>query len=92
MSTFQKFREHLTLAENLLASADRDEVNEALVLLATNLAHYQLHYGALNLTEEESNTNDGYPNEKQLAVLIEGMSIIANVLGTVASKATQVKH
>jgi hypothetical protein len=92
MTDNEKFRESLAIANHLLVNSTRDGLGEALILLATNLAHYQLHYGELNLTDEEATTKEGKPNEKQFTILIEGMAILANVLGTVATNPEQVKH
>jgi hypothetical protein len=57
-----------------------------------DLAHYRSRYGALNLSDTEATSDSGNPNEQQFALLAEGMMILTNVLGTVATRPEQVKH
>ncbi|MFA6014378.1 MAG: hypothetical protein WC742_04870 [Gallionellaceae bacterium] len=92
MSKSAKFREYYSLANTLLNNSSKDEMSEALILLGMDLAHYRSRYGALNLSDSEASTDSGKPNEQQFALLAEGMSILANVLGSVANKPEQIKH
>jgi hypothetical protein len=92
MSDSEKFREYYSLANKLLKNSSKEELSEALVLLGMDLAHYRSRFGILNLSDAEANTESGKPNEKQFSLLVDGLSILANVLGTAATKPGQVKH
>jgi hypothetical protein len=92
MSDSEKFREFYSLANELLKNSSKEELSEALVLLGMDLAHYRSRFGFLNLSDKEASAQAGKPNEQQFALLAEGMSILANVLGTVAAKPEQVMH
>jgi hypothetical protein len=92
MPDAEKFRKYYAIANELLNNSSKDDLSEALVLLGMDLAHYHSRFGALNLSDREANTQSDEPNEQQFALLAEGMSILANVLGTVVTKSTQVSH
>jgi hypothetical protein len=49
MATADDLRAHFDLADQLIAGASKEDVAEAARLLALNVAHYQLKFGALPL-------------------------------------------
>jgi hypothetical protein len=51
MDDLDDFRTFYELADRLIADASKDDVAEAARLLALNVAHYQLKYGALPIDD-----------------------------------------
>jgi hypothetical protein len=51
MDDLNDFRTFYELADRLIADASKDDVAEAARLLALNVAHYQLKYGALPIDD-----------------------------------------
>ncbi len=75
------FRQYLSLADQLVGIASKEELAECARLLAINLAHYELKYGPLALDETLEALDTDKPNEAQLEMLNKGMENMVGVLG-----------
>lgn len=83
MADLELFQQYLTLSEQLVKAASKDEVAECARLLALNLAHYELKFGSLPLDEILAATEAIEPNDEQVELLVRGMENMVGVLGGV---------
>lgn len=81
MADMQKFRQYLSLADQLANFATKEDLAECARLLAINLAHYESVYGYLPLDETLALAYADEPNEAQLKLLTRGMETMVGVLG-----------
>lgn len=92
MSDLETFRQYYKLADELIEKTSKDDIAECARLLAMNIAHYQLKFGELPLSETLAMLGSGEPNADQLNLLTNSMEILVGVLGTVSSGIDQPKH
>ena len=92
MSDFATFQQYYKLADQLIEKVSKDDLAETARLLALNIAHYQMRYGALPLEETLVMIGMDKPNEEQTALLTNGMEIFVGVLGNVVSGIGQERH
>ena len=71
------------LVDQLVENSTKEQIAEAARLLALNLAHYQLKYGALPLDGFLEMMKAEVPDENMAEILIEGMQNLVGVLGLV---------
>lgn len=81
MVDLTRFQQYLSLADQLVEVASKEDVAECARLLAINLAHYELKYGALPLDETLAALEADEPNDAQVAMLSKGMENMVGVLG-----------
>jgi len=92
MSDFATFKQYYNLADHLLETSTKDDIAETARLLAMNIAHYQMKYGALPLEDTLAFIGSGKPNNEQIDLLTNSMEILVGVLGTVVSGIDQERH
>ena len=71
----------LALVDKLVQVAAKDDLAECARLLAMNVAHYELRYGALPLDGQLTLTSQFNGDQEEL--VIRGMETLAGILGTV---------
>ena len=81
MSNITELHQYLALVDKLVQVADKDDLAECARLLAMNVAHYEMRYGALPLEELLAVTNK--LNDDHAELLTRGMETMAGVLGQV---------
>jgi len=92
MSDFATFKQYYNLADHLFESSSKDDIAETARLLAMNIAHYQMKYGALPLEDTLAFIGAGKPNDEQIDLLTNSMEILVGVLGTVVTGIDQERH
>lgn len=92
MSDLSTFQQYYKLADRLIEKVSKDDLAETARLLALNIAHYQMRYGALPLEETLAMIGMDKPNEEQTELLTNGMEIFVGVLGNVVSGVGQERH
>ena len=83
MTDLSRYRQYTEIADQLIEIADKEQLAECARLLALNVAHYEMHYGALPLEEILATTSSGKPNEQQAELMAKGMVTMVGVLGNV---------
>lgn len=81
MSNISELHQYMALVDKLVQVADKDDLAECARLLAMNVAHYEMRYGALPLEEQLAVTNK--LNDDHAELLTRGMETMAGVLGSV---------
>lgn len=71
----------MVLVDKLVQIADKEDLAECTRLLAINVAHYEMRYGALPLEEQLSVTSKLNDNHTEL--LTRGMETLAGMLGNI---------
>jgi hypothetical protein len=82
-ATADDLRAYFDLADQLIAGASKEAVAEAARLLALNVAHYQLKYGALPLENFADMLRAQTINSETAELLAAGMENLVGVLGIV---------
>jgi len=83
MANADDLRAYFDLADRLIAGAGKEDVAEAARLLALNVAHYQLKYGALPLENFADMLRAQTINPETAELLMTGMQQLVGVLGIV---------
>jgi len=83
MDDLDDFRTFYELADRLIADASKDDVAEAARLLALNVAHYQLKYGALPIDDFADMLRAHAIDPETAKLLSAGMQNLVGVLGQV---------
>lgn len=83
MTDLTRFRQYKEIADQLIEIADKEQLAECARLLALNVAHYEMQYGALPLDEILATTSSGKPNDQQAELVAKGMETMVGVLGGV---------
>ena len=73
MTDLTKFRQYNEIADQLIEIADKEQLAECARLLAMNVAHYEMTYGAVLLDEVLATTATGIPNDQQAELMAKGM-------------------
>lgn len=81
MPDINALHQYIVLVDKLVQVADKDDLAECARLLAMNVAHYEMRYGALPLEEQLAITST--LNEDHAELLTRGMETMAGVLGNV---------
>lgn len=81
MSDITELHQYLALVDKLVQIADKDDLAECARLLAMNVAHYEMRYGALPLEEKLAVTSK--LNDDHAELVTRGMETMAGVLGNV---------
>ena len=87
MSDFDDFRAFYELADRLIDAVGKEDVAEAARLLALNVAHYQLRYGALPLENFADMLRTETIDEETAKILSAGMQNLVGALGQVTGLA-----
>lgn len=82
MADLTTFKQYLALVDQLANIANKEEILECARLLAINLAHYELNFGALPLDETLAALDSNQPNDAQIEMLNKGMENLVGVLGS----------
>jgi hypothetical protein len=83
MPDLSRVEQYLALADKLVLLADKEELAECSRMLAMNLAHYKMKYGALPQDDGIFMADLGELTEQQAELLIDGMETLVGVLGSV---------
>lgn len=83
MTDLTKYRQYSEIAEQLIKIADKEQLAECARLLAMNVAHYEMKYGAMLLEEILATTQSGTPNEQQAELMAKGTETLVGMLGNV---------
>lgn len=81
MSDTSEFHHYMVLLDQLIRIADKEDLAECSRLLAMNVAHYEMRYGALPLEEQLAVTSE--LNEHHAELAARGMETMVGVLGSV---------
>jgi len=81
MSELTELQQIMALVDKLVQVAGKDDLAECARLLAMNVAHYELRYGALPLEEQLTITSQFNGDQEEL--VMRGMETLAGVLGNV---------
>lgn len=77
----EKFKQVLSLSDQLINVASKDDLAECARLLAINLAHYESVFGSLPLDETLEVAYSEKPNQSQINLMVKGMETLLGVLG-----------
>ena len=83
MTDLSRFRQYKEIADQLIEIADKEQLAECARLLALNVAHYEMQYGALPLDEILATTSSGKPNDQQAELVAKGMEVMVGMMGNV---------
>jgi hypothetical protein len=83
MTDLTKFRQYKEIADQLVEIADKEQLAECARLLAMNVAHYEMKYGAMLLEEILATTQSGKPNKQQAELMAKGTETLVGMLGNV---------
>lgn len=83
MTDLTRLRQYKEIADQLIEIADKEQLAECARLLALNVAHYEMQYGALPLEEILATTSSGKPNDQQAELVAKGMETMVGMLGNV---------
>lgn len=86
------FQQYYALADQLIDQSSKDDVAECARLLALNLAHYEMRYGALPLDDTLAALSATEPNDDQAELLTRGMENLVGLLGNVLSGLGEERH
>ncbi len=92
MTDMYRFNQYLTLADQLLNVATKEDLAECARLLAINIAHYESVYGALPLDETLEMVYSDEPNQSQINMLTRGMETMVGVLGGIVQGFDEKQH
>lgn len=92
MADLSRFTQYYKLADVLIERSSKEQLAECARLLALNLAHYQGLYGEVPLSDTLAMVDAPEPNDRQAALLADGMEILVGVLGNVVSGLGEEKH
>lgn len=81
MPDITELHQYMALVDKLVQVADKDDLAECARLLAMNVAHYEMRYGALPLDEQLAITSK--LNADHAELLTRGMETMAGILGNV---------
>lgn len=81
MSDTSEFHHYMVLVDRLVQIADKEDLAECARLLAMNVAHYEMRYGALPLEDQLAVTSE--LNEHHAELVARGMETMAGILGNV---------
>ena len=80
MSDLTELQQIVALVDKLVQVAAKDDLAECARLLAMNVAHYELRYGALPLEEQLTITSQFNGDQEEL--VMRGMETLAGILGS----------
>lgn len=83
MTDLTRFQQYNEIADQLIEIANKEQLAECARLLALNVAHYEMQYGALPLDETLATTSSGKPNDQQAELVAKGMEVMVGMMGNV---------
>ena len=89
--TFASLKVYMTLADQLVASATKDDLAECARILALNVAHYAGRYGELPIEEHLDFLHVDSLSDEQARFVRQGLETFVGVLGNVMEQA-QPRH
>ncbi|MEP6604872.1 MAG: hypothetical protein ABJA60_02000 [Nitrosospira sp.] len=81
MNDLTELHQIIVLVDKLVQIADKEDLAECTRLLAINVAHYEMRYGALALEERLAVTSK--LNENHTELLTRGLETRAGMLGNI---------
>lgn len=81
MSDLNELQQYTAIVDELVPMAEKEDLAECARILALNVAHYEMKYGALPL--EEQLTAEHEFSDQHAELVTKGMKIVAGVLGSV---------
>lgn len=91
-SDLTAFQRYYALADQLIDQSSKETMAECARLLALNLAHYEMRYGALPLDDTLAALSAAEPNDDQAEMLTRGMQNLVGLLGNVLSGLGEERH
>lgn len=82
-TTFQEFRGYWQLAEEMIANATKEDLAEAVRILAMQAAHYARKFGELQLPDLAHLLSATTMDDESVALLRDGSQALVGVLGMV---------
>ena len=82
-TTFQEFRGYWQLAEEMIANATKEDIAEAVRILAMQAAHYARKFGELQLPDLAHLLSATTMDDESVALLRDGSQALVGVLGMV---------
>lgn len=82
-STLDEFRTYWKLSEQLIANATKDELAEAVRILAMQSAHYARKYGELELPDMDHLLSAPESDDDSVGLLRDGAIALVGVLGSI---------
>ena len=76
-----RFAKFLTLSDDMLARAERDDLEECAWILAVQCAHNQSKYGRLPMSETLEVLNSETMNDTQAQCIADGFEMVVAELG-----------
>jgi hypothetical protein len=92
MPDLQKLQQYMILVDQLVEVAEKEDIAECARLLAMNVAHYKKRYGELPLEDQLAMIGAEEINDQQAELVIDGMEVLAGMLGTVLERNEKVEH
>jgi hypothetical protein len=83
MTDKTRLKQYLEISEQLIEIADKEQLAECARLLAMNVAHYEMQYGALSLEDTLATASNGIANDQQIELTEKGLETMVGVLGSV---------
>jgi hypothetical protein len=84
--TFGSLKAYMTLADQLVAKATKEELAEAAKILALNVAHYASRYGELPIQEHLNFLQLTELSEEQASLITRGLETFVGVLGSAVGR------
>lgn len=82
---FMEFEAYWRLSEEMIAKADKDDLAEALRILAMQSAHYARKYGELQLPDLSELLSTVMLDDGRIGLLKDGAMALVGVLGAVTT-------
>ena len=92
MADIYKFNQYLTLTDQLISFAAKEDLAECARLLAINIAHYESVHGELSLDATLEMTYKNQPNQTQIDLMTRGMETLVGVLGGIVQGFEEKHH
>ena len=77
----ERFAKYLTLSDDMLARAEREDLEECAGILGVQCAHYQSKFGKLPMSETLEVLNSETMNDTQAQWIADGFEMVVGVLG-----------
>ena len=92
MADIYKFNQYLTLTDQLISFAAKEDLAECARLLAINIAHYESVHGELSLDATLEMAYKNQPNQTQIDLMTRGMETLVGVLGGIVQGFEEKHH
>ena len=77
----ERFAKYLQLSDEMLARAEREDLEECARILAVQCAHYRAKFGELPMADAVAVLTNETMNDEQAQWISEGLEMVIGVLG-----------